>query len=162
MTERKEIEGRLRAAVEAGAAGELPRLVAVEAARLAGLGFGPATLVEAVAELGRPDLAPLAAELHARAAAELARDAQQQQLAERSPVFVAGDAVVALPVGEPAEEARGRIADRVLALAARSRSRRVRLVLGFAGGAGREPGAWSALAVDLAEQGIELETEQEI
>jgi hypothetical protein len=157
MTDRADIAGRLRAALEAGGEAELPHLVSAEAARLAGLGAGPAPLVEALLGLGRADLAPLAAELHGRAAAELARDARQELIAERSPVFCDGDAAVAMPVGDADEEARDRITDRLLALLLRTGLRRARLVLDFAEGEARFPGAWSALARDLEEQGLRFE-----
>ncbi len=157
MTDRGQIEGRLHAAVEAGGGSELPHLVSAEAARLASLGLGPAPLVEALLKQGRPDLAPLAAELHSHAVDEIARDARQQLVAERSPVFEGGDAAVAMPVGDSDEEARGRIADRLLALVLRSRPRRARLVLDFADGSARDPATWAALARDLEEQGILFE-----
>lgn len=151
------IRDRLDDARRAGCEEELPRLIAIEAAHLAGRGSGPSPLVEALLEMERPDLAPLAADLHCRAAAEAAADATQELLAERSPVFVWGDTVVAMPVGGPEEEARGRIADRLLALALRARPRRARLVLDFAGDAARAPAAWASLVRDLGEQGIPLE-----
>ncbi|HUT79204.1 MAG TPA: hypothetical protein VM285_16010 [Polyangia bacterium] len=157
MTDRKEIERRLRAAVEAGCGSELAHLVSAEAARRAGQGLGPSPLVEALLEMGRPDLAPLAAELHSHAAAGIARDARQELIAGRSPVFEGGEMVVAMPVGDPQDEARGRIIDRLLALLLRSGHRRARLILDFADGEARAPAAWSALARDLEEQGILFE-----
>jgi hypothetical protein len=157
LTDRAEIAERFRAAIATGCDGEFAHLVSAEAARLAGRGQGPAPLVEALLGLGRPDLAPLAAELYGHAAAGIARDARQRLIAERSPIFAEGDTVIAMPVGDAGEEARERIVDRLLALLLRSGHRRARLVLDFAEGEARDPAAWSALARDLEEQGIPLE-----
>jgi hypothetical protein len=158
MTDRVEIGERLAAAVAAGGGSELPHLVSAEATRLAALGTGPSPLVEALLGSDRPDLAPLAAELHARAAEELARDARQALIAERSPVFADRDTAIAMPVGDAGEEARVRVADRLLALLLRSGHRRARLILDFADGEARDPEAWRDLARDLEEQGIPFET----
>lgn len=152
MTDRSRIAERLRDA----AAEELRERISVEAERLAERDEGPTALLEALLDLGLPELAPLAAERHFHAVRERRDETGSLELSERSPILAIGDTLHAFPVGRLGADGLARFADRVLAAALHRPPRKV--VVHIEGlvshdGVGE---ALDTLERDLREQGIEI------
>ncbi|MFO8073166.1 MAG: hypothetical protein R6V85_14940 [Polyangia bacterium] len=156
MKESKLIASRLRRALEDGAEDELPDLISAEATRLAQAERGPIAAVEATLEIGLPELAPLAAEVHAAACEEKLTEDLAAELAERSPILFDRGTLHAAPVGDLGERGRERFAERLLAATLRRGPERVVLWLQSLVPHGDSDRIWRELERDLAEQGVEL------